>query len=144
MAMTGTYRWKDSRTCPDSTEVLLEYPEGFLVRYNSTFGTGANNYLKFFGTRGVMDAGRWSWNDMFPISGEASQDADRIKPGETVPRAESTPHMKNFFECLRSRKEPNASIDAGYAHSVAAIMADISFLKRREVTYDPAKRAIKA
>jgi len=144
MAMAGTYCWKDARTCPDSIEVMIEYPEGFLVRYNSTFGNGANNYLKFFGTRGVMDASRWGWKDSFAIGGEGTQDADRIQPGQAIPPAESVHHMKNFFDCLRSRQTPNASIDAGYAHSVAAIMADISFQKRKEVTYDAARRAIKA
>jgi predicted dehydrogenase len=143
MAMAGTYRWKDPRTCPDSIEVLLEYPEGFLVRYNSTFGNGANNYLKFYGTRGVLDASRWGWKDSFPISGDGTQESDRIRPGDVIPPAESVHHMKNYFDCLRSRQTPNASIDAGYAHSVAAIMADISFQKRKEVTYDPARRAIK-
>ena len=146
VAMAGTYRWKDKRNCADSVEVLLEYPEdGFMVRYNSTFGTNDNSYLKFFGTRGVMDAAGqwWSWKKTFPISGEGSKDADRIKRGETIPPAESTPHMKNWFECLRSRKQPHAPIDAGYAHSVAAIMADIAFTKGRQVTYDPVKRAIK-
>ncbi len=32
-------------------------------------------------------------------------------------------HMKNWFECLRSRKEPNATVESGFAHSVAVIMA---------------------
>ncbi len=32
-------------------------------------------------------------------------------------------HMTNWLECLRSRKQPNAPEDAGFAHSVAAIMA---------------------
>jgi predicted dehydrogenase len=32
-------------------------------------------------------------------------------------------HMKNWFECLRSRKDPNATVDHGFAHSVAVIMA---------------------
>ena len=32
-------------------------------------------------------------------------------------------HMKNWFECLRSRKQPNATVNHGYAHSVAVIMA---------------------
>jgi predicted dehydrogenase len=32
-------------------------------------------------------------------------------------------HMRNWFECLRSRKQPNASVDDGFAHSVAVIMA---------------------
>lgn len=32
-------------------------------------------------------------------------------------------HMQNWLECLRSRKQPNATVDDGMAHSVAAIMA---------------------
>jgi predicted dehydrogenase len=32
-------------------------------------------------------------------------------------------HMKNWFDCLRSRKQPNATVDHGFAHSVAVIMA---------------------
>jgi predicted dehydrogenase len=32
-------------------------------------------------------------------------------------------HMRNWLECLRSRKQPNASVEDGFAHSVAAIMA---------------------
>jgi hypothetical protein len=27
--------------------------------------------------------------------------------------------MKNWFDCLRSRKQPNATVENGYAHSVA-------------------------
>ena len=32
-------------------------------------------------------------------------------------------HMRNWFECLRSRQQPNATVEHGYAHSVAVIMA---------------------
>jgi predicted dehydrogenase len=32
-------------------------------------------------------------------------------------------HMRNWFECLRSRKQPNATVEHGFAHSVAVIMA---------------------
>jgi len=142
MAMGGTFRWKDSRNVPDSLEVVLEYPEGFLVRYNSTFGNGSNNFLKFFGTRGVLDASRWSWDEPFQVTGEGSSEADRIQPSDTVPLGQSVHHMKNYFDCIRSRKQPNAPIDAGYQHSVAAIMADISFSHGRQITYDPAMRRI--
>ena len=139
-AMGGTYRWKGPRTAPDSIEVLLEYKEGFLVRYNSTFGTNANSFLKFFGTRGVMDATRWS--DPWLISGEGVTDADRIAPGAKIPEAPSTPHMKNWFDCMRSRKQPAAPIDAGYGHAVACIMADESYTRGRRMVHDAEKRTI--
>ncbi len=32
-------------------------------------------------------------------------------------------HMRNWFECLRSREQPNATVENGFAHSVAVIMA---------------------
>ena len=32
-------------------------------------------------------------------------------------------HMKNWFDCLRTRNQPNATADNGFAHSVAVIMA---------------------
>jgi predicted dehydrogenase len=32
-------------------------------------------------------------------------------------------HMANWFECLRTRRQPNATVENGYAHSVAVIMA---------------------
>jgi len=141
VALGGIYRWKDARTAPDSIEVVLEYPEeGFLVRYNTTFGTNANSFLKFIGTRGVMDA--TSWDKPWVLSGEGSGEQDRIARGAKIPEVESTPHMKNWFECLRTRKPPNATIDDGYNHAVACIMADEAYLRGRRMVYDPAKRAI--
>jgi predicted dehydrogenase len=141
MAMGGTYRWKDSRrTAPDSIEVVLEYKEGFSARYSSSFGTNANSFLKFLGTRGTIDATKWS--NPWLLSGDGVTDPDRIAAGATIPEVASTPHMKNWFDCMRSRQQPAAPIATGYGHSVACIMADESFLRGRRMIHDPAKRAI--
>ncbi len=136
-AAGGRFRFNDRYDVPDSVEVLLEY-DGFLVRYNTTFGTSQNSFLKFFGTRGVMDATRW--NQPWIIKGEASE---RAQDGP-LPEAETVHHMKNFLECVRSRKTPAAPIEAGHAHAVAAIMADESIFRGGRMIYDPEKRAIKA
>jgi predicted dehydrogenase len=141
MAMGGTFRWKDTRrTAPDSIEVVLEYKEGFIVRYNSSFGTNANSFLKFIGSRGTMDATKWS--NPWLLSGDGVADADRIAAGATIPEVPSTPHMKNWFDCMRSRQQPAAPIETGYGHSVACIMADESFLRGRRMVHDAAKRSI--
>ncbi len=140
-AFGGIYRWKDARTAPDSFEATLEYPEGFLVRYNTTFGTDANSFLKFFGTRGVMDATRW--DEPWVLSGQEGE-PDSLPAGAKIPEAGSTHHMKNFLECLRTRSEPAAPIDAGYQHAVACLMADESWVHGTRMVYDPAKRQIHA
>ena len=140
-AMGGTFRWKDARTAPDSFEAILEYEEGFLVRYNTTFGTSSNSFLKFFGTRGVMDATRWG--QPWVLSGQPGE-PDGLPENSRIPEVESPHHMKNFFDCVRSRKQPNAPIDAGYQHSVACLMAEESWLRGQRVTYDAARHKIVA
>ena len=141
--MAGSYRWnRDGFDVPDSVETTLEYPDkGFLVRYCSAFGVQGNNYLKFFGARGEMDATRWG--DPFVLSGETVKDEDRIRNGETIPATDSIPHMLNFLECVRTRETPNAPIEAGYNHSIAAILADESFVRGRRVEFDAGTRKIR-
>jgi hypothetical protein len=93
--------------------------------------------------RGVLDASRWSWTEPFQVSGDGSGEPDRIETSAGLPTLESTPHMKNWLECLRNRKVPNAPIEAGYAHSVAAIMADEAYVRGARIVYDPVKRSIR-
>jgi len=61
-------------------------------------------------------------------------------PVEDVPQPE---HFLNWLQCLRSRQTPNASIDAGYQHAVACLMAVRAFDTGKRMTYDPQKREIR-
>ena len=143
VTMAGNYRWnRDGFDTPDSVETTLEYrDEGFMVRYSSTFGVRGNSHLKFFGTRGEMDATRWG--DSFSITGATVEDEDRVRDGEGIPELESKPHMLDFLECVRSRETPHAPIESGYNHSIAAILADESMVRNCRVEYDPHKRRIR-
>jgi hypothetical protein len=53
-------------------------------------------------------------------------------------------HMRNWMECVRSRKTPNASVEAGYNHSVANIMARTALETGKKVTFDDAKQLVVA
>ncbi len=149
VALGGTYRWKEQYDCPDSVEVALEYPEDFMVRYCTHFGNSANSYAKWMGTRGMIDAQSLSGSNQWVASGQGSGEPDKIAadillPEGGIPRQEGRlpPHMKNFIDCVRSRKQPIAPIEAGYAHSVAVIMADEALTTGRRVAYDHSKREI--
>jgi hypothetical protein len=48
------------------------------------------------------------------------------------------------MECIRSRKEPNAPIEAGFNHSVACIMSNAACRTGLRVTYDPARQEVLA
>ncbi|MBL8232689.1 MAG: Gfo/Idh/MocA family oxidoreductase [Bryobacterales bacterium] len=139
VTMGGAFRYRDEYSAPDSVETILEY-EDFLVRYSSAFGTGAGNYLKFFGPRGTLDASNWSGKP-FAVSGQGAEEP--LPPDTTIPEEQSDPHMLNWLKCLGSRQQPNAPIDAGYSHSVAVIMSDEALIRGRRVVYDAARRAIR-
>lgn len=62
------------------------------------------------------------------------------QPVEGVPRPD---HFLDWLQCIRSRGTPNASIEAGYQHAVACIMAVRAYDKGRRMTYDPVKREIR-
>jgi hypothetical protein len=50
--------------------------------------------------------------------------------------------MRNWMECVRSRKTPNASVDAGYSHSVALCMTIAAIQTGQRVTFDDATQDV--
>ena len=53
-------------------------------------------------------------------------------------------HVRNWMECVRSRKQPNAPIEAGYQHAIAVIMANAAARTGLKVTFDEAKQEVMA
>jgi hypothetical protein len=56
----------------------------------------------------------------------------------------TTAHVKNWMECIRSRKQPNAPVEAGYNHSVATIMANAACRTGSKVTFDEKTQEVMA
>jgi hypothetical protein len=44
--------------------------------------------------------------------------------------------MRNWMECVRSRKQPNAPVEAGYYHSIANIMTNAAVRTGQKATFD--------
>jgi hypothetical protein len=51
-------------------------------------------------------------------------------------------HMSNWLESLRSRKAPNATVEHGFAHSVAVIMAARSYREGKKLYWDSKTESI--
>jgi len=51
-------------------------------------------------------------------------------------------HMKNWFECMRTRKQPNATVEHGFAQSVAVIMAARAQREGKKLYWDAATETI--
>jgi predicted dehydrogenase len=143
VCLGGTYTFKDEHkfTCPDHVQALWTYPEGFMVSYSTYFGSDNACSFKMVGNQGMLDLQDWS-NPFFTTDG-VDQPSNKAKEKMPVENVDTTDHMLNWLECLRSRQTPNASIDAGYQHGVADVMAVKAFDTGRRQIYDVEKREIR-
>ena len=53
-------------------------------------------------------------------------------------------HIKNWMECVRSRKTPHGPIEAGYQHSIATIMSNAAYRTGLKVTFDEKTQEVMA
>jgi predicted dehydrogenase len=138
----STFTWKDEHgfTCPDHAQATWIYPEGFMVHYSTNFGNGGANSFRILGDEGAMDLLNWNAPT---VSGEGAFKKGKLDKVEPVKPVEHPEHVLDWLQCLRSRKAPNASIDVGYQHAVAVIMAMTAFDTGRRQVYDPEKREIR-
>ena len=143
VCLGGTYVWKDEHkfTCPDQVQALWEYPEGFLVAYSTNFGNSGDSTLRIMGDQGTLDFAHWS---LIHLTAEgAIKNRGKIRGKTQVKDIAQPDHFLNWLECLRTRKAPNADIEAGYQHAVATLMAVRAFDTGRRQVYDAEKREMK-
>jgi len=50
-------------------------------------------------------------------------------------------HMGNWMSCIRSRKQPNGTVEIGYRAAVACHMANLAYKQKRRVTVEEAMQA---
>ena len=157
VAHGGVLAWKDGRENPDTFHALLEYPKGFLVSYSTSFGNDCDSFTRIMGKSATLiniggeGSPRWKWVE----EKGTHEDDPNVKRAEkyiTLPGDDRLPptgigdddlsHMTNWFECLRSRKQPNATVHHGYAHSVAVIMAARAYREGKKLYWDPKTESI--
>lgn len=138
----GVTYWKDDNafTVPDNVMATWLYPEGFIVTSSNNFGNGAGSSRKFYGDKGTLDVGNWNAPTYSAIGGPKRDGT--IRGQQTVTPVERPDHFLDWLQCMRSGQTPHASIDAGYQHAVAVLMAVISYDTGRRTTYDHAQRKI--
>jgi len=154
VAHGGIFAWRDGRENPDTFQALLEYPKGFLVSYSTSFGNDAPSFSRYMGKQAtLMNIGgegspRYQLveekgvHEDDPSIYDKRASKDVLLPGETAPPPPSVDdfdlhHMQNWFECLRSREQPHATVRDGFAHSVACMMAAKSYWSGRKMYWDP-------
>lgn len=168
VANGGIYMWKDGRKNWDTTTAVFDYgPQndlstGFQVTFGSRMHNGDEKPAEIYysnggelnlntntiSPRGGLQQNHASAMDMKPnllpemkltdleekVVASANTGADRL----------TSNHMRNFMECMRSRKQPNAPVEAGYYHSIATIMTNAAVRTGTKVTFDEKTQEVMA
>ncbi|HEY9340603.1 MAG TPA: Gfo/Idh/MocA family oxidoreductase [Hanamia sp.] len=159
VANGGIYTWKDGRTNWDTITAVFDYgpandpSTGFQVTFASRMGNGDERPAEiYYSNGGELNL---NTNTVSPIGGLTKRFADamNMKPNllpelslsneEKVVASANTGgdkltsnHVRNWMECVRSRKETNAPVEAGYSHSIANIMTTAASHTGLKATFD--------
>jgi len=131
---------------PETTTMLIEYPEDFQavfsVGYRAMRYAPANDQIKqFHGTRARLDMLRESYA-LYPESrDEVLKPAAERKQFGSFERA-SRAHIANFLDCVRTRREPNAPVEAGQSTNVVLCMAMEALRTGRRLRWNAALRRV--
>ncbi len=130
----AVYKLQPAET-PDTFCAIFEYPKftcTWTLAYMNTFMKGWG--IVFQGQKGTLElcedgyrvfAEPWSekgydrWKTPAPVS-------QNIAGGAT----DTTPHLKNFLECIKSRKQPNATVEVGHQAVRPLHLANIAHHRR--------------
>lgn len=153
MSHGGVFAWHDGRENADTFQTLLEYPKGFLVSYSTSFGNDAPSFTRYMGKKATLINVGGEGSPRYQVVEEKGTHEDDVNvdqkraskfislPGETgLPPMGiddlTLEHTGNWFDCMRSRQQPHATVHDGFAHSVACMMAAESYWTGRKIYWD--------
>lgn len=133
---------------PETCSMAVEFPENYLAVF--TLGYQAMRYnpfhdqlVQFHGSKARLDLGRESYA-LYPQSDavEMRPSVELRKPGSFGGATRA--HIRNFLECVRSRKDPNATVEMGQATNIVLCMAMEALRTGKRVRWNQAARRMEA
>jgi predicted dehydrogenase len=133
----------DGFTTPSEFEATITWANGVTQFVKTTtddspFGAvinenGQRNGVKFTGTDG------WIWVNRDEISASDKKLLTEPLPDNAIRLEESNDHMGNFFDCVRSRRDPIASVENGHRSACIGHLIIIALRSGRKLQWNPEK-----
>jgi predicted dehydrogenase len=130
----GVFSEEDGREVPDTIAVTLDFPRDIVVSWQSTF---SNRHYELgdrvLGSDGTIEHRFDEAARYFP------ERVNRPDGADTRGATHDQDHMRNWVDCVRSRKQANAPAEIGYRSAAAVHMANLSYRQQRRITLEEAK-----
>jgi predicted dehydrogenase len=131
-ALTHGSRYIQSWDCPDTITCVLEYPKNYVVTYNGSMASSVDDGgIEFRGTRGTLkiDRERLAFYSETSKSPEPEIFVRSLQDGTIA-------HIRNFLDCVRSRKAPTANIRVAHEAARASHLGNLSLKTHRKVKWN--------
>jgi len=133
---------------PETTCFTVELPENYMaiftLGYKAMRYNAANDQMKqFHGDKARFDVGREGYA-LYPESNalDMKPSQEIRKPGSF--RLAAPQHIRNFLDCVRSRKDPTAPVEAGQATNIVLCMAMDSLRSGKRLRWNSTARRVES
>jgi len=152
-ALGGKYVLGDDRTIPDTMQVTFEFASGALINF-SIFEASSGELFQYGevelrGTLGTINAGENGYRIRPADNGQFQTFKNTLQAEEYNIKdvtladgssANSTGNLvRNFLDCIKSRKTPLCSIEDGHRSTSFAHLANIALEVKARLHWDPDK-----
>jgi predicted dehydrogenase len=141
VTMTGANYLSPKMDIPDTFQVSMSHGDKLFSTFTSSFGNSfygeKHDYL--FGTKATLIH---TDSDDVHVLPQGKKVASVPPPNGGGDQKFTEMHMQNFFDCVRSRKEPVCPFELGFRTSITCQMAIASYRRQATVRWDPATEEI--
>jgi predicted dehydrogenase len=168
VANGGIYMWKDGRKNWDTITAVFDYgpaddlTSGFQVTFASRQHNGDEIPSELYYSNGgelnlitnkVSSKGGLRKNfaeamgmkeNLLPDYNLADASVKAVATANTGGDSLTSAHVRNWMECIRSRRQPNAPVEAGYYHSIANMMVTAASRTGMKASFDEKNQEVMA
>ncbi|HOE12687.1 MAG TPA: Gfo/Idh/MocA family oxidoreductase [bacterium] len=145
-AAGGKFYLEDNRETPDTLTVTYEFdsPQGpFILEYqnrdcNSNPISGYGYGIIFYGTDGTLFLDRGGY-ELVPETRKRDRNekpVDRTQPEKSDTSDQHFPHVKNFLECMRTRKRTISDVEITHRSTSTPHLGNISLHVGHKIEWD--------
>ncbi|HZY90807.1 MAG TPA: Gfo/Idh/MocA family oxidoreductase [Gemmataceae bacterium] len=165
----GRFALTDNGETPDTQDALFEFPGWTATWSHRECARGEPRAfpLEFFGTKGSLGLSRKGFRltgdpDVppantvptfagahpvggprpVPVTGPARTRTESVEDRTGDGRAQFRAHVRNFLDCVRSRKQPVSDLESGHRAATACHLANLSLRLGRKLRWDAAKETV--
>jgi predicted dehydrogenase len=168
IANGGIYKWKDGRRNWDTMTAVFDYgplndqSTGFQAVFTSRMHNGEERPAElYFSNGGELNliTNKVSSNgglnevhakamgmkpNLLPSVDLVKEDVKVVASANTGSDPLTNAHMRNWLDCIRTRNQTNAPVEAGYNHSIATIMTNAAARTGEKIFFDEVTQQVMA